>query len=94
MEQLEHSSPKKPRLVEVYARSGIGYRQIDRVVNMAQVPRFVFNEMLLGQPVAPQDADRVLAIINDLSASDLTSTPWTFENVDIPVLPVSEVPHE
>ena len=81
MEPPLATQPEKPRFPQVYARSGIGYGMIDTIAEVAGVPRYVLNEMLLGNPVARIDAEKVLAII-----SHYTGKTWTLDTVAVPVL--------
>ncbi len=76
--------PKKPNFATIYAQSGLGYGLIDTIAELAQVPRYVLNQMLMGEPVAPQDAEAVLRVINQH-----TGKQWTLSTVDIPVHPTA-----
>ena len=82
MEPPLATQPEKPHFPQIYARSGIGYGMIDTIAEVADVPRYVLNEMLLGNPVARTDAEKVLSII-----SHYTGKAWTLETVAVPVLP-------
>ncbi len=76
--------PKKPNFATIYTKAGLSYSLIDTIAELADVPRYVLNQMLTGEPVAPQDAEDVLHVINQQ-----TGKTWTLANTAIPVLPTT-----
>ena len=77
--------PTKLPFIDVFQQSQLGYDMLVKVAaELANVPRFAIHAMIVGNPVAPNDAQAVLTIL-----SQHTGKTWNLDNVDVPVLPTS-----
>ena len=85
MDETKHQvtlPPTKLSFIDLFRQSQLGYDMlVIKGAELAKVPRSVVNAMIVGNPVAPDDAQAVLAIL-----SQHTGKAWSLDTVDVSVL--------
>jgi len=77
--------PTKLPFIDVFRQSQLGYDMlVTRGAELAKIPRSVVDAMIVGNPVAPNDAQAVLTIL-----SQYTGKTWNLDTVEVSVLATS-----
>ncbi len=79
---MAYHTPSNPRFANIYQHAGLGYDDISRLADLAEVPRDQLLKMLLGQPIPESEATRILTAFNEC-----TRQKWTVRALELKVLP-------